>query len=558
MKTSKRLLSVALSAVLLFGSAFSALADDAVTTVQYISGTVTASNVSANAGDTEVTVPVTITFENKQASPHGMFDISAEGATLKSATLKSFDNDNADPDAPDEKVIYIDTKGVNAEKGRVIVEAATDDLKKPLTSNVEIDVVLGFDTALEAGQVITVTIDNIQATNLSEAPWTGMSAVNGKITVEADVTHEAAADWSYDDTNHWHACVVEGCTEHIGENAYDYAEHSYDAGVVTDPTTTSKGYTTYTCECGYSYTADETDVLAVEFVPYYDPAASTIRIHYSYPDTGIMKTKLTDARDNNRTLQYVLVLDGAPWEFSMSGIKSGNALQTSGLAITDTFVEAQLYIRINWEIDGVAYHWDTNVITFQISDLIAGGYTEDTTNTTYSTIVPLSDEILTSYDNMIAEWSELSDTYYLDIATITQDDGYVTYSGCKYYPKTGKVEVVYDYSGTTFAADILTPAKGTDGKQRTLTHKFSLNGGDPYAFVMSGIKSGQSLAASGFSIDDLDNIEWWIHVDGLTSDDVVVNYDTNAVTIDVNSSIIANSDDSTFTAAYAEYLDLIK
>lgn len=186
MSKTKRLLSVTLAIAMIILSAFSAFAEDTETVVEPLSGTVAAGNVTVKPGVTEVEVPVTIAFKNKQTSPHGMFDISAEDATLKSATLKSFDNDNADPDAPDEKVIYIDTEGVNAEKGRVIVEAATDDLKKPLTSNVEIDVVLGFDTALEAGQVITVTIDNIQATNLFEAPWTGMEAVNGTITVEVD------------------------------------------------------------------------------------------------------------------------------------------------------------------------------------------------------------------------------------------------------------------------------------------------------------------------------------------------------------------------------------
>ena len=36
---------------------------------------------------------------------------------------------------------------------------------------------------------------------------------------------------------------------------YHYGKHSYNA-VVTDPTCTTKGYTTYTCECGDTYTSD--------------------------------------------------------------------------------------------------------------------------------------------------------------------------------------------------------------------------------------------------------------------------------------------------------------
>ena len=117
MSKTKRLLSVTLAIAMIILSAFSAFAEDTETVVEPLSGTVAAGNVTVKPDVAEVTVPVTITFENKQTSPHGMFDISADGATFKSATLKSFDNDNADPDAPDEKVICIYTKGVNAEKG---------------------------------------------------------------------------------------------------------------------------------------------------------------------------------------------------------------------------------------------------------------------------------------------------------------------------------------------------------------------------------------------------------------------------------------------------------
>lgn len=255
MKTSKRLLSVAMSAVLLFGSAFSALADDAVTTVQYISGTVTASNVSADDGATEVTVPVEIKFEGQQVSPHGMFDITANGATLKSATLTDFDNANYvdDPAITEDDVdksVYVDADGVNTANGRIVVESATDDSKQPATTYVKLDVVLEFATELTAGQVIDVVISNIQATNLSEYGWDGMSAVNGKITVAADVTHEAATEWTYDETNHWHACVVDGCTEHT----YDVAAHTLGDYVASEDGTTETA--TCSANCGYTHTQD--------------------------------------------------------------------------------------------------------------------------------------------------------------------------------------------------------------------------------------------------------------------------------------------------------------
>jgi hypothetical protein len=41
--------------------------------------------------------------------------------------------------------------------------------------------------------------------------------------------------------------------------------HSYEA-VVTDPTCTEAGYTTYTCECGDTYTGDEVEALGHDYV----------------------------------------------------------------------------------------------------------------------------------------------------------------------------------------------------------------------------------------------------------------------------------------------------
>ena len=41
--------------------------------------------------------------------------------------------------------------------------------------------------------------------------------------------------------------------------------HKFDNGTVTPPTCTDKGYTTYTCTCGYSYQADETDAKGHSF-----------------------------------------------------------------------------------------------------------------------------------------------------------------------------------------------------------------------------------------------------------------------------------------------------
>jgi hypothetical protein len=55
----------------------------------------------------------------------------------------------------------------------------------------------------------------------------------------------------YCDNDH-HTCDVDG------DGRFVYEEHSYDS-VVTEPTCTEKGYTTYTCHCGDSYVGDNVD-----------------------------------------------------------------------------------------------------------------------------------------------------------------------------------------------------------------------------------------------------------------------------------------------------------
>ena len=56
----------------------------------------------------------------------------------------------------------------------------------------------------------------------------------------------------------------EGRTYTVGANVFLKHGHEYTA-VVTDPTCTGGGYTTYTCECGDTYTADETAALGHDY-----------------------------------------------------------------------------------------------------------------------------------------------------------------------------------------------------------------------------------------------------------------------------------------------------
>ena len=62
--------------------------------------------------------------------------------------------------------------------------------------------------------------------------------------------HNIAEEWSYEETNHWHAA---SCG--IAEHNTDTAAHNWGTGVVTTPATcTESGVKTYTCKCGATRT----------------------------------------------------------------------------------------------------------------------------------------------------------------------------------------------------------------------------------------------------------------------------------------------------------------
>ena len=70
-------------------------------------------------------------------------------------------------------------------------------------------------------------------------------------------THEYSTAWAFDATAHWHPST---CSHDTKTNK---SEHSF-VSVTIPPSTTSQGYTLYTCACGYSYTSDTVGSLPVE------------------------------------------------------------------------------------------------------------------------------------------------------------------------------------------------------------------------------------------------------------------------------------------------------
>lgn len=80
-------------------------------------------------------------------------------------------------------------------------------------------------------------------------------------TIKDEHTHTFSDEWSKDEQYHWHAATCEHETEVSGK-----VEHEYET-VVTEPTCTADGYTTYTCVCGDTY---QDDVVIANHVMVYD------------------------------------------------------------------------------------------------------------------------------------------------------------------------------------------------------------------------------------------------------------------------------------------------
>ena len=110
-----------------------------------------------------------------------------------------------------------------------------------------------------AGSYDTVVYCSVCEAEISRettvVPATGHTA--GEAVVENEVAATCTADGSYDNVVYCSVCDAELSRETVTVAALG---HDYTA-VVTAPTCTAAGYTTYTCACGDTYVADEVAAL---------------------------------------------------------------------------------------------------------------------------------------------------------------------------------------------------------------------------------------------------------------------------------------------------------
>ena len=99
--------------------------------------------------------------------------------------------------------------------------------------------------------------------------------------------------------------------------------HTKDEGVVTEPTYTSKGYTTYTCtECGVTFQDDWTDMLEADFtISIKEPSITAIRCQ----DTIVLHPAIDGG--NPEGLDVVWTADNE--NFTMTELEDGSLEITS-------------------------------------------------------------------------------------------------------------------------------------------------------------------------------------------------------------------------------------
>ncbi|MCD8312513.1 MAG: arabinogalactan endo-1,4-beta-galactosidase, partial [Firmicutes bacterium] len=170
--------------------------------------------------------------------------IAATGHTKGEAVIENSVAATCTTDGSYDEVVYCTVCNAEVSRETVTVPAAGHDYVATTT----------IDPTCTTGGYTTYTCTVCgHSYTADETDATGHSA--GETVIENSVAATCTADGSYDEVVYCTVCGDEISRETVTVPA---AGHDYEA-VVTAPTCTEGGYTTYTCTvCGDTYTADET------------------------------------------------------------------------------------------------------------------------------------------------------------------------------------------------------------------------------------------------------------------------------------------------------------
>lgn len=538
MKSKIKQLLVGVLAVAVISSNFvAALIPNAAT----ITGTIAVTEnktVVASTTDTTVDVPVKVTFTEAVTGPHGRFSITADGATLTNVKVDSFDNANAEEN-PDAYVRIGDEygdDGTNLETGTILVESAIDN-KAAVVTYINLVATFTVPANTAAGTVIPVTVKGIDTTNANEDNWEDLVATNGKITV-----HGAGTTYGYNETNHWLACAVSGCTEH----KYNETAHTMSDYVASEDGTTETA--TCSANCGYSHTKDvEVVEPEVTYINWQDITYdfSTDTVHVPFTITSDFYTVLKDASAaGNRQRNLVVTIGSKEYDFGDQKIYDGsNDTTVGGFNITKLNTEVTVKFNVTW----TGGEMTTNIYTFVIADELEQQYEKSLLSSTEYMDLDLLGKFV-DYNNAYKAALEVSGSEAISYEAsdfVTENEAYLDFS-------TGYVDLETNTFAISFTITddfytVLKNASAAGNRQRNLYIEVD---GKTYALGDQKITDAtNNTTLSGFSAAKLDgtfkvyyNITW-------TGGEMT----TNAITVDI-PTVLANGS-SDLAVAYSAFND---
>ena len=199
--------------------------------------------------------------------------------------------------------------------------------------------------------------------SLTEITFEGSAPEFGENCFE-DVT--ATASYPADDDS-WSEDALEGAGGDITLVADDETGHTHSyTSIVTEPTCTEKGYTTYTCACGDTYTADEVAALGHKYengactvcgetAPNYNEAITRLSGSNRYKTAFQVADAIKDVL-GVETFDHIVVTYGRNFADALAGSYLANELDAPILLTEDSFQDDVIaYIAENLSENGKVY-----------------------------------------------------------------------------------------------------------------------------------------------------------------------------------------------------------
>ena len=359
-----------------------------------------------------------------------------------------------------------------------------------------------------------------------------------KNTVVPDHTYADA--WSYDETDHWHACTVEDHTD-----VADKAAHEWNDGeITTEPTLTTKGVKTFTCDVCKATKTEDVDMVAMQLSNYeYNHKNSAFNFRYTYGTD--FKSIISAAKGyTDRKTEVILTLGGKEYSFE-TRVKSWDDLQLSGLTLNDLNSDIDLKLRLSYTKDGSICVFDTESYIINIAGLIEQKYTNGQITDEAELAVA---KAYLDLNNMIKSNTEKIDAVFT--ANNDQPTYVTSFSNGKVVLSNSSLEFRYTHSDAFISA-----ISASKNKNRTIFVVLEIDGKE-YSFETRA-KTWDDLSLSGLTLADYNSeIKMFIRLK-YTENDSDVFVDSSSSTIKISDEI-AKDNTTDFAKAFNAYNSLLK